>query len=725
MAVTPAVRTSEHTAECNAGTSPPAWIAAAVLAVAIGAVYGRSLDAPFIFDDAIAIVQNDSIIHLWPLFGSPGHPGPFSQTRDLPTSGRPIVNLSLALNYQFNGLRPAGYHLFSIVVHWLNALILWAVVRRTLRMNRFAHRFDVAAGWLALAVALLWSLHPLVTEPVIYATQRTELLMAFFYLATLYYSISYFCREPSEPGRLRPRQLVAHYLPLLLAILASACGMASKEVMVSAPLIVLLYDRAFVAGSFPAALRRHWPLYLGLASTWIVLLLLNWNSPRHLSTGFGFDVTGYTWWLTQTKVLAIYVRLVVWPWPLLIHYTTPYLNTLGQAWPYVLAVAIVGLITLILLARNRPFGFLGTFAFALLAPTSIIPILTEVAAERRMYLPLAAILTGIVVGCYFSTQGVLARQSANMSSRSNNKLPSTSIGIAAIAFAILFGFVSASRLAAFNDPVALWRGVLQKQPNDYLALTQLGAQLIERPADQAEGIQSLQAAATLEPNFAPASAYLGYIYAKTGRLPEAVTSYQAAVKAAPDSPKIMANLGHALILVNRSAEAVDVLHRSLEIDPYAAETHELLALALSRLGRQQDAIDEYHAALVFDPENAQLLSNLGTSQAALGHFSDAIESFQHALRFDPQNPTIQNRLGAAFAESKNLPEAIAHFQEAIRLQPDYLSAYTNLANALMLANRRDEVIAVVRSAIARAHALGNEEAARKLENTLRAYQADK
>ena len=102
------------------------------------------------------------------------------------TAGRPLVNLSLATNYHFSRLDPTGYHVFSIAVHLLSALLLWAIVRRTLCLGRFGGRFDRQAGLLGLLSALIWAIHPIQTEAVAYVTQRTELMMACLYLATLY-----------------------------------------------------------------------------------------------------------------------------------------------------------------------------------------------------------------------------------------------------------------------------------------------------------------------------------------------------------------------------------------------------------------------------------------------------------------------------------------------------------------------------------------------------------
>jgi hypothetical protein len=126
-----------------------------VLAAAAWAVYGRSLDAPFIFDDDVSVLINGSIRSLWPLVGVGDERGPLNPPIDIPTSARPLVNLSLALNYLFGGVDPRGYRAVNIVLHVLSAMLLWAIVRRTLRLPYFDKRLQWAAGPLALAAGRL------------------------------------------------------------------------------------------------------------------------------------------------------------------------------------------------------------------------------------------------------------------------------------------------------------------------------------------------------------------------------------------------------------------------------------------------------------------------------------------------------------------------------------------------------------------------------------------
>ena len=444
---------------------PAFWPAAAVLAFFIGIVYLPAANVPLIFDDLTGIIQNDSIKSLWPLVGTT-QPGPLNPPPEHPTSGRPLVNLSFAINYWFGGMNPIGYHLVNIVIHFFNALLLWAITRRTLRLTYFGDRFVGSAEWLSLAVAALWALHPLQTEAVIYATQRTELMMAFFYLATLYCSLRYWTRLPppsmygsSDAPSENSQSPRARRGWLFLAIVACLCGMACKEVMVSAPLIVLLFERAFVAGTLKNCLRRSWPLYIGLASTLLLLAGLTVAGPRLDSAGFHLGIPPHVWWLTQSQILILYLKLVVWPWPLLIHYELPYVTKLADVWFFVLPLLIVGVLTLILLWKNRPLGFLGTCFFAILSPTFVIPVVTEMAAERRMYLALAPLVLIFVIGAYRLANVVLGKADGVAHSRRFSK-QLVATGTPIVILTLIFCFASASRLAAYENELTLWLEVM-------------------------------------------------------------------------------------------------------------------------------------------------------------------------------------------------------------------------------------------------------------------------
>jgi len=144
--------------------------------------YCNSFTGGFFHDDFTSIPENPTIQRLWPIWQalSPPHRG------ELTVEGRPLINLSLAINYALGGYNVWGYHALNLTVHILAGLTLLGIVRRTLRQPALRDRFGAAANELGLATAVLWTVHPLQTESVTYIVQRAESIMGLFYLLTLY-----------------------------------------------------------------------------------------------------------------------------------------------------------------------------------------------------------------------------------------------------------------------------------------------------------------------------------------------------------------------------------------------------------------------------------------------------------------------------------------------------------------------------------------------------------
>jgi hypothetical protein len=237
---------------------------AVLLGFAVIFAWSNSFKGPFVLDDLPAIVENPSIRRWDTAFSPPNH----GET----VTGRPLVNFSFAINHRFAARDPlaakdaltnemgdavTGYHVFNLAIHLGATLVLFGLVRRALAGPVFGDKFAASVGpaWLGLNaggvlaffVAVLWAVHPLQTGAVTYIAQRAESLCALFYLLTLW------CLARStvvtNPARA--------WLWLAAGVVACCCGMASKEVMVSAPLLTLLFDRAFLTGNFGGAWRRR------------------------------------------------------------------------------------------------------------------------------------------------------------------------------------------------------------------------------------------------------------------------------------------------------------------------------------------------------------------------------------------------------------------------------------------------------------------------------------
>ena len=314
-------------------------------------------------------------------------------------AGRPLVAYSFAINYAISGMEVWSYHLFNLCVHVLNVLLLYGVLRF---LEAKAAVFLRGTGW-ALAVSLLWALHPLNTETVVYIAQRTELMMASFMLASLWClaKTGEAVREGQEGQDVQERNKVWMWAALGLGVLGTLC----KESAVVLPVLWLLFDRAFVSGSFAQAWRRHKMLYVGSILLVAVAGVIVAGDHRG---GLITDDASITWryLLTQGGVIVHYLWLSVWPAPLVLTYDWPLVSGLGEAWPTAGAVFLLLMAGFYAVFRWPALGFVAAWFFLILAPTSsVIPIMTEVVGERRMYLPLISVLGLILAGVWWLTRG--------------------------------------------------------------------------------------------------------------------------------------------------------------------------------------------------------------------------------------------------------------------------------------------------------------------------------
>jgi protein O-mannosyl-transferase len=568
--------------------------------VAVGfAVYWNSLPAPFTFDDDHAIVLNEQIRHISTSL-SPTE-------RGSPLAGRPLVSLTFAMNYALGELSVRGYRLVNIAIHVMNGLLLFGLVGRTL-----ARQTDVtpARHLVAFAIALIWMLHPLVTEPVDYVSQRTELMMATFFLLTLRFA------QRAEGGSNRLRASRDDSTAWLWAsVAACALGMACKETMVVAPIAVLLYDRTFAFGSFRDALQRRGWYYAALCATWLVLVVLLWSSPRGDSAGFsGASVSPWTYLLNQSAMIVRYLRLAFWPRGLVLDYGEPAHVTFGEVAPYAIAVSALLAGTVFALVRNSPFGFLGAWFFLTLAPTSsILPISTEVGAERRMYLPLIAVVAVVIASV---ARDFMARA-----------------GIY-IAFAVVAGLLSIAtyqRNGEYRSGLTLWQTVLDRWPPHARAHRNLAAEL-----------------------------------KLANRRDEEIDHLRAAVNGLPE---LRSQLGLELLALGRNREAADELRVYLRDNPRDADAWSNLGNALAALGRNDEALDAFTRAVDVDPHNGLSQRNLALQYLQANAFNDAVAHAREGVRLTPDDPDAHNLLGLALIGEQRVDEAIAEFRTSLRLKP--------------------------------------------------------
>jgi tetratricopeptide (TPR) repeat protein len=578
----------------------------AVLVVAAGlAAYSDSFGGAFLFDDRWAIVDNAALRR------------PIDSWQALLFTTRPVVMASLAANYALGGLDVWGYHAVNLSIHLLAALTLYGLVRRTLLLPQYHSCYSGATGGLALAAALLWLVHPLQTESVTYIIQRGESLMGLCYLLTLYAVLR---------GATARRGSAGWYT---LAVLACAVGMGTKEVMVTAPLVALLYDRAFLSPSWAEVVRRRGALYAALAATWPLLAgslrAALVSDARGASAGFAVEgIPPSAYLLTQAGVLVHYVRLSFWPEPLCLdYYDWPLARTAG-------AVLLPGLITGALLTaalsawRHRPaLGFLGLSFFLVLAPTSSVMPLADYVVEHRMYLSLAAeVVLAVLAG------HALLR-------RLGQRAPVIGAALTA-ALVVLLGLLTFARNEDYHSELVMWADVVAKRPNNPRAHNNQGAALKEE-----------------------------------GDVDGAIRQYRLALRLDPRYAEAYCNLGAALREQGLVEEAVQAYSRALQLKPRYAMAHNNLGVAYAKRGKWDLAVAEYDLALESDPDLDLAHNNRGEALQYQGRLEAAIASYHRAVALAPSSVTYRCNLAAALYDAGQVEAARAEYAAASRLYPDW------------------------------------------------------
>ena len=561
---------SSRTARPRAAQPAVGW-ALVALALAVALAYGGSLATPFVFDDILNILENPTIRSL-----APAHA--LAPPESSGIASRPLVNLTLALNHAVSGTDPWSYNLFNVLVHLVAGLVLFDLARRTLRSPRLAARWGRQADGLGFALALLWLLHPLQTQAVTYTIQRCESLMGLLFLA----ACDCAARAWTAPDRGRARGWQAG------ALAAFLLGLGVKEVIAALPPLLWLYETTFFRDGWRDAWRRSRGFYAVLGGAWVVGGL--WIV-AHSFAMVGPEARRYgalDYLSSQPGVILHYLRLSVWPAPLSIDYAWP-LAPLGRRMLEALPIVLLLAATVWGLVRRHPLGFFGAWFFLILAPTSSIVPLPDLAFEHRMYLPLAAVVAAAVLGGYVALRRLFAARATTIAG----------LGLLLL-LAVPLGLATRARNADYRSPIALWSATVATQPQNARAHLSLGVALDGQ-----------------------------------GRWREALVHLRTAVELDPALVKARINYAIALMEAGDPQAALPHLRRALELDPERATAHSNLGIALLQLGRRDEGIAALRDALRYDANNVEAHFNLALALIESGREAEARRHYEAAYRLDP------------------------------------------------------------------------------------------
>lgn len=569
--------------------SPPVWMPAIIVAAGI-VVYLNSFHGAFLLDDQRHILASEAAQSFSKIWGS-----------------RPVVNLTLVLNYKLGGHEVFGYHLVNLLVHLAAALALFGLVRRTLGLRPSPALGARPADGIAFATALLWIVHPLDTQSVTYIIQRGESLMGLFYLLTLYCTLR--AAERADDPRAPRAKAGGRALWCAGAVLACALGMATKTVMITAPVLVLLYDRIFLAGSFRACVRRRGWLHAALLATWIVPFTTGVAqhvlSPDVTNKNVGFGSAGLTsidYALSQPGVILHYLRLAFWPHPLCLDYGWPVARSaLAIGGPGLVLAALLGATAWLLWKRPR-LGFVMAAFFIVLGPTSSIVPIRDLAFEHRMYLPLAAVILMTVLGA----RGLIARLVARGMVESAGVPPLVAILLTAAA--ALLGWRTIDRNKDYQSDVVMWADVVAQRPDNARGRSQYGIALLG-----------------------------------DGRPREARPQFEAALALGPDDPVALNNISFWLLAENRIDEAIESMVAAIRTDPAGTARHNLANL-IAREGLIDDTIRRYGDTAPLEAVRIEAWIIAGDLHLAEGRSGMALAAYREARTLDPGNAEVTERI---------------------------------------------------------------------------------
>ncbi len=373
-----------------------------------------------------------------------------------------------------------------------------------------------------------------------------------------------------------------------------------------------------------------------------------WSGPRARTVGFSAGASAWDYALNQSVMVTRYLRLAVWPRALVLDYGAPPPTSVHEVWPYLLVVALITVGTAAALIYRPALGFLGAWFCLILAPTSsVIPIATEVGAERRMYLPLAAVVV-LTVAC-----GWLGLR----------RRPGAVPALLVLGVAGSLGLVSARRNTDFRSDEVLWRTVVERRPH-WRAHSNLG--------------EALQ---------------------RAGRRTEAIQQHREALRLNPEAPEARYNLALDLERNGELDESISLYKDYLRLHPDDAPAHNQLGIALAKQGRSDDAIAEYREALRFDPGLLQAHRNLGTSLLQKEEPREATEHFERVLAAHPDDADAHNSLGVALAMQNKVDEAAIRYARAVQIDRENVDARMNLGRILLLKGRPTEAAEHFREAV--------------------------
>lgn len=632
-----------------------------ILVVAGFVVYSNTFNAPFFFDDQNYIVYNDAIKN-FDYFTDSSKLNALTAMIEEPsirdnftTKTRILGFFTFALNYRLNGLDVTGYHVFNLIVHLINALLVYLLFSMTLKATLFSTEDSVVGNPdrqshlnIAFFSALIFVCHPVQTEAVTYISQRLASLATLFYLLSLTSYVRFRVSDSRAGG----------YALYVTSLISAVCAMLTKEISFTLPVIIGLYEFIFFNGNnCKRSVRYLAPFALTLLIIPSIILLRGFGSTAGVS---GIDksiqalaaepaLTTWDYLITQFRVIITYIRLLFIPVNLNFDYDYPVYHSLFRPEVLLSFISLVSLFALgiYLLRASRDkcpevkirlklisFGIFWFF-ITISIESSILPIF-DVIFEHRLYLPSVGFIAAFVTSM------------ALLEARLINARPhvARSIVPSLMIVAAVFSVLTFARNSVWRDEVRIWEDVVGKSPSKVRPRTNLGLAYYRRGHVE-EAIKEFKTAIGLQPDYALGHYNLGVIYDNQGRLDDAAQEYKTATTLKPDYYQAYYRLGMIWFKAGRYEEAALNIRAAINIKPEFANAHYNLGIIYDTQRRLDEAAREYAAAIQLAPDFAFAHNNLGMIYMGQGRLDEAIKALRTALDISPEDPNLRKNLETA------------------------------------------------------------------------------
>lgn len=593
----------------------------------------------FVYDD-ITIVQNNTSINalskipdlfLQSYFGKDNNAGTY----------RPLTTLSFALNYAINGLEPYGYHLVNIIVHIINSLLVYWIVK-----------YYSQSKLLGIFTALLFSVHPVHSEAVASVYGRAELLAVMFllvawvyylkssinkyyyFISLLSYFLSLFCKESG----------IVFFGILLLVQFCTKTSWKEK-------LIPEIKAWGYVLSTIPYLIIR-------------TLVTGAFGVPK------GGQILGAESFLTRLYTMSLgyvqYFKMLVYPVTLFIDYDYGVIPTV-KALSLSVTLSLILILLVIIIGfwqsgKNPIIGFAILFFFVTTSIISNVFIPTGfLIAERAIYLAVLSIC--LLIAAFFYQLYQLGWQKLAL------------LGFTITLF--LFSTRTYFHNLTFRDNFSFFSSIVKLTPNNFRANYSLGIYYLrEKNFFKAE--KYLQKVLEVTPKYSSAMVALGELYFEQGQIDESINMLNKALTLSPESFYANQIMSRVYKQKKDYKKAKEFLLEAVKNSPPNPFLEQELAMLLYEMGEQEQAIVSFKKALELNPNFAEPLVNLARIARQKNNPTEATNLLTKALKIDPNNADANNLWGAGLLSQGDLCQAKTYLVKAVNLDNKLAEAHNNL-----------------------------------------------